>query len=281
MFDQRLLPQRARLEFHYPTDDMIIFLPFYENPTITETQTANYAEYNPVGRAGSLYAYTGAKSRKIKLKLKYTLPHLAFHDMGINKFMRIFMGQGNVSQQLLFTKNTTYTTQQTVGDIPNSLSLAVEKVYLKHLSEGGFLQDANGTSPNITNVLNTMEPTERNQVIDTLLFFLALFRTSVTNKATDPMHGPPLIRLNFGTMYQSVPCICKNYNITWEEEGGYDLETLTPRKLLINLQLDEVRVGDFTTYEPAEYVVRDNLTGWESAVNSPYTTDPLTLGSLG
>ena len=33
--DKRILEQRARLEFHYPIDGMIIFVPFYENPKIT------------------------------------------------------------------------------------------------------------------------------------------------------------------------------------------------------------------------------------------------------
>ena len=74
--DNRYLEERSRLEFHYPTGDIIVFIPIYENPEITESKTANLVEYNPLGRSGSLFAYTGAKSRKIKLELKYTLPHL-------------------------------------------------------------------------------------------------------------------------------------------------------------------------------------------------------------
>ena len=119
-----------------------------------------------------------------------------------------------------------------------------------------------------------------NQVLDTYLFFVALIRTSVVNKADDPLIGPPILRLNFGPLYQSVPCICKSYNMKWEEDGGYDLETLTPRVLKVSLKLEEIRVGNWGTYKAADFSARDNLTGWESAINRPFTTDPLPLGAL-
>ena len=100
----RLLPERARIEFHYPDDNnTIVFIPFYENPEIKESQVANYADYNPIGRAGSLYAYTGSQSRKFKVKATYTLPHLAQHPMGIARFLRYSFGNSKKEQQLLFT----------------------------------------------------------------------------------------------------------------------------------------------------------------------------------
>ena len=136
----------------------------------------------------------------------------------------------------------------------------------------GNMKDVQGQTQAI---LQQTAPTEMNKIIDTLLFFISLLRTSVVNNANNPMYGPPLLRLSFGTLYQSVPCICKSYNLAWEEEGGYHLETLTPRRLKVDLTLEEIRVGDFGHYEPAKYLVRDNLTGWESAINSPYSTDPL------
>ena len=112
------------------------------------------------------------------------------------------------------------------------------------------------------------------KVIDTLLFFVALFRTATTNNVENPVRGPPILRLTFGTMYQSVPCICKSYNLSWEEEAGYDLHTLTPRRLAINLELEELRSGNFGTYSPNDFIARNNLTGWESAIAAPFTTDP-------
>jgi len=303
IFRSRLLDQRSRLEFYYPQEGIIMFVPFYENPKITESQSANYAEYNPIGRAGSLYAYTGAKSRKIKVKMTFTLPHLAMHDMGIDRFTRIFSQTTKESQKLLFTSKSRFSTKPKPGDVNHSLSLEVEKVWValqshenmddiigleeaapfifKDALRGGkpLGSESPGNAIKFTNLI--AEPEEKHKVIDTLLFFLALFRTSVTNNATNPMLGPPIIRLSFGTMYQSVPCICKSYTVGWLEDAKYDLETLTPRRVEVGLQLEELRVGDFGTYDAAIPVKRDNLAGWESAIGGYFTTDPMPLDSFG
>ena len=276
LFKARLFSERNRIIFEYPPTsdgtDMIVFLPFYENAKITESQTANFAEYNPVGRAGSLYAYTGASSRKIKVKMIFTLPHLAMHDMGIDKFMRVFKGQGDEAAKLLFTSKSKYSSKAKPGDANKSLSVAVEKMY-------NFLVEeelaTNYIPAEALEAIQNMGFTERHKVLDTLLFFIAMLRTSVTNNATNPLQGPPLLRLVYGTLYQSVPCVCKSYNINWDEHAGYDVTTTTPRRIEVSLNLEEVRVGDFSQYDPATMLKRDNLTGWESAINSPHTTDPL------
>jgi len=282
-FNNRYFSERNKLIFEYPSEtgeNTVVFLPFYENPTITETQAANYAEYNPVGRAGTLYAYTGSSSRKFKLSFNLTLPHLAYHPMGITRFLRVYQGNNKESQKLLFTKDAQFNSSPLPGDPERSLSLAVEKAYkeLQRDADSAFqalLRQFNFENFNTAQSLNSLPATERNNVIDTLLFFVAVLRTSVVNKAVNPILGPPLVRIDFGTLYQHVPCICKNFNISFEENGGYDVATTTPRILKISLNLEEIRLGDFSTYNPAVYSQRDNLTGWESAIGSPHTTDPL------
>ena len=282
--DKRILEQRARLEFHYPVDGMIIFVPFYENPKISESQSANYVEYNPIGRSSSLFAYTGAKSRKFNLELTYTLPHLEMFDIGIYRFQRVFTNATQDSQKAMFFLDPN---KKKPGDAPNSLSLEVEKQYWilrgwaetsENLAEAqGLFSNLQGAS-NLAQTLESMTPNQRHAALDSLLFFIALFRTSVTNKADNPIFGPPLVRLTFGAMYQSVPCIVKSYNISWDENAGYDMETLTPRRVKITMQLQEVRVGNMGKYDPAQYLERDNIAGWESATSNWYTTDPLEYG---
>ena len=285
MFASRLLPERSRIEFHYGgKDNTIVFLPFYENPTIKESQTGTYAEYNPLGRSGSLFAYLGAKSRTFKVDMTYTLPHLAFHEMGINRFMRVFANGGPESEKALFTQASKYSSNPKPGDANKSLALAVKKEYwnLKNSDSPNVVaNNLEDLGSNTQSILGSMDPDEMTNVIDTLLFFMAVLRTSVSNSATNPMEGPPLLRLTFGTLYQSVPCICKGYNISWDEAGGYDLETLTPRKIKIQLTLNELRIGDFSEYQPAVFTLRDNLAGWESVVHKKvYTTDPLPAGGF-
>jgi hypothetical protein len=298
--DTRLLEQRSRLEFHYPTEKMIIFLPFYENPTITESKSANLVEYNPLGRSGSLFAYTGAKSKKIKIELHYTLPHLMNFNMGVEKFRRLINADSKEAQKGLFTDWD----KGTAGEIQSNLAYEMEKSYwrmrlenegmadilatasdqefmrdqrVEAIKRGGFMSSLTGNEhhPGIDNILNGLELQQKHKVIDTMVFFVNILRTSVDNNATNPLFGPPIIRLVYGTMYQSVPCICKNYSLAFlDEEMGLDLETLTPRRLKISLDLVELRVGNFGAYEKAKFVNRDNIAGWESVINKPLTTDP-------
>jgi len=286
--DTRLLPERAKLEFHYPDGDTVLYVPFYENPKISEAMTANYVEYNPMARAGSLYVYTGAKSRKIKIKAYYTLPHLMEFNMGISKFRRIFVGASKKEKRLLFSQFTNFqTAAASLGG--TSIARELQREYYAYRLEQSSPEEIGmtaaqaqaikeqGPASESTSILKFLKSSSQNQTIDTMLFFIALFRSSVTNNAENPLEGPPLIRLNFGTLYQSVPCIAKSYNIAWEEDGKYDLETLTPRRIEVNIELHEVRVGDFGEYLPATIAKRDNLTGWESAISQPYTLDPQKL----
>jgi len=292
IFHNRKLDQRARLSFWYrgaAESDLpqVAFLPFYENPKITETQSANFSQYNPLGRAGSLYSYTGTSSRKINVDLTFTLAHLGMHEMGIERFMRLFPVDSKESQKLLFTNKADVGTKKGTNGMTTSLSLAVEKMYwtLRYPDIGSALFGslrAGLVPPDFTEeekyalgILKNVSGDNTHRVIDTLLFFIALLRTSVVNKANNPLYGPPIIRIDWGTMYQSVPCICKSYSMDWEENAGYHLETLTPMQLKVKLKLEEVRTGDFGKYEAGTYKQRDNLTGWESAINSPHTTDPL------
>ena len=282
IFDNRNFFERNRLIFEYPSEtgeNTIVFLPFFENPKITETQSANYAEYNPVARAGSLYAYTGASSRKLKVSFNMTLPHLALHPMGVERYLRVYSGNSKEARKRLFTKDLTFSSKQKPGDPARSLSFALDQAFQEIAVEKGqvpaplFLI---GTEQGFEiEELNSLTPTQRNSVLDTLIFFVTLLRTSVVNKVTNPLLGPPLIRLDFGSMYQSVPCICKSFNLSYEEAAGYDLRTTTPRVIKASINLEEIRIGDFSTYEPATITKRDNLTGWESAIGSPHTIDPL------
>ena len=294
---ERFLGDRSRLEFHYPdSKGTIVFLPFYENIDIKESQNANYAKYSPIGRAGSLYTYTGSESRKFKLKIPYTLDHLAQHEVGIGRFMRIALNNTDEDWKNLFTQFTELSKHGQGGTQQDSHSYAARKFFRTLFADKYGITPAEyekvtaqppGSTGYFPEMLvqvgsdlakayaeNTTEYTQRDKVIDTLLFFVAILRSTTLNNALDPLYGPPILRLTHGTLYQSVPCICKNYDISWEEEAGYDLHTLTPRRLMINLTLEEVRSSTFEPYEARSFVNRNALAGWEQTIKEPWTTDP-------
>ena len=103
----RLLPDRANVEFWYPDKaNTIMTLPFFENPKISESATASYVEYNPLARSSSLFVYTGAKSRRFRVEAKYTLPDLMTYPMGIARYKRIFEGSDEGTQRDYFSFGT-------------------------------------------------------------------------------------------------------------------------------------------------------------------------------
>lgn len=80
----RHLESRGYLLLTYPTktkygidyDQQKVKIPFYENPSIQETQSSRYANYKLLGRNSNLLAFLGADSRALELRFNLTLPHL-------------------------------------------------------------------------------------------------------------------------------------------------------------------------------------------------------------
>jgi len=110
---------------------------------------------------------------------------------------------------------------------------------------------------------------QRNKIIDIIIYWVNIIRSSVVNNAQNPIFGPPVIRLRHGVMYQDIPCICTDYTIGWNEAAGYDVHTLLPRQLQIGMKLEEFRTGDFGVWNHNNVdnpIKRDNLAGWESVV---------------
>jgi hypothetical protein len=125
--------------------------------------------------------------------------------------------------------------------------------------------------PNTGFQQNAIEYNESQQlkyrIIDLIIYWTNIIRSSVVNYSKNPIYGPPVIRLRHGILYQDIPCICTDYSIDYNEAAGYDLDTLLPRQLKINLKLEEFRTGDFGEFAPkGNPIQRDNLAGWEAVV---------------
>ena len=114
------------------------------------------------------------------------------------------------------------------------------------------------------------------RIIDLIIYWTNIVRSSVVNYSKNPIYGPPIIRLRHGVMYQDIPCICTDYSIDYNEATGYDLDTLLPRQLKISLKLEEIRTGDFGEFAPkGNPIERDNLAGWEAVVlGETHSMDP-------
>ena len=124
-----------------------------------------------------------------------------------------------------------------------------------------------------------MEDNENTQlkyrIIDLIIYWTNIIRSSVVNNASNPLYGPPTIRLRHGILYQDIPCICTDYSISYNEEAGYDINTLLPRQLKVTMKLEEIRTGDFGSFDTNNVIAQDNLAGWEAVVlGDTHSMDP-------
>ena len=280
--NKRKLGQRSHLVFEFQTKDggKRCYLPMFENCQITESQKSNLSEYSLLGRNSSIYSYMGAKSRNFSVTFKISLLHILAQESneGIDDmFTKQFTSYGlsdDDKKDLFFTgldkpvkingkehANLHRSYYQSIAKLRNPGLSLFDVGVNKLLSVFGADQ------------LATPGYDRQNKAIDLILFWVNLVRSSTKNNSTNTVYGPPVVRLNHGTMYNNVPCVAESYNIRILDESGYDVQTLTPRQIEISLTLNEVRTGNFGEFQSGDEIKGDNNTGWE-AVFSENNMDP-------
>jgi len=275
-----IFPEKGKSNSKSITSSNKIKMPFYENPTIIEMKSSRLSTYKLIGRNSDLYSYLGADSRQFELQFSFTLPHL-FHFLesfpkALPKQNRKFTFLGNdrklnqISEPSLLDifdeadrlglarKNTT-AEPEVISDTFEEIGPLKARQSIKNFEER-FLdfRDLNSDPQGVRGAY---------------LFFINLVRSSVIGSEEIGL-GPPILRLNFGAMYKDIPCIVTKYNIEMDQDSGYDTVTLLPRRVNINLSMNEVRVGDFTYHNPKNKgVADDNIPTWESLFRAG-TLDP-------
>lgn len=258
--------------FYYegPTDPKTRIIPFYENPTIVESQNPRYMNYAVVGRSSNLFGYLGADSRKFNISFNINLPHVGANSIQNAPF-------GNTSPTKVQKK--TEILQSTPNDEPPltpSLEEEEAQVALKETTtyqgvaaelDQEFFSLIEGTrNGNIQAVISRDSPIYRRdsdganlrrKTINYIASIVASIRSTVINNTQNPEFGPPMVRLDWGILYRDVPCVCKGYTINVNDKAGYDKKTLLPRVLEVTMNLEEARA--LTTNE----IVKDSIVGWE------------------
>jgi hypothetical protein len=343
--NKRLLQERSNIAFEFPQANNRVlrtFLPFLQNITVTEKGSANLNKYNLVGRAGTLFSYAGAESRRINLTFKINLLHLMQMDLeeDLSRFKRqfnlFFSDRKRAVEAFKLRKDTiqkftkeaeaaeksgdTKLAKQRRGEATSSGKSAYEGAvgssdanisegmgydyasrYQSHYQQyepnarpeanlNTLLSNVTGSLTRLSNLFNEgitpagvlealglskqADVTKMNDILNWVLVWVNLVRSSVLNNSRDTIYGPPIIRLNHGPMYSNVPCLVEDYNIRIMEELGYEVQTMIPKGLEISMSLIESRSGDFGDYQIGSVEQGDNLTGWESIVENN-TIDPL------
>jgi hypothetical protein len=248
---RRLIHKKSFIEFHFPSSPTVLVarLPFYENIDIKESRKANIVSYDPIGRNSSLYSYTGASSRKLKLSFALTVLHIqSMHDTSKMRFKP--------------------------GDDP-----AATKTQIKELMKAGAKPKTppvgGGTDPKTKGKRLEKVSSEPLNWVEYVAWWVNLVRSSVLSNQQNTTQGPPVIRLTHGELYQNIPCICHAYNISYDNAAGMDVDSLLSRRILITMDLEEFRAGNFGEFnrESRQILDRDNVAGWE-AIIAHSSTDP-------
>jgi hypothetical protein len=234
---------------HGKTSPVKIKLPFIENIDVKESQKANLVKYQPLGRAGSLFTYTGAESRKLKLSFNFTFDNVT----ALNPEMPYAYIKGDTWDE--------YSDEEQFFNLTNRVKSDAYEAFSRIDRERKDNKKDNYTT----------------QIV---MYWVNLIRSSVLNNVEDPTLPPPLIRLSHGTMYRNVPCICHAYNISYDENAGYERASLLPRRVKVSMDLSEVRLNQFNStstlngLEVITSTINDSLKGWESIIRGE-SLDPL------
>lgn len=289
IYRPRKLAERANLILEFPQDKGYViksYIPIIENPQISESQRARYTTHSILARPGNLYTYTGSDSRILMVTFKITLPNILgyINEEGlVDKFkaqFRLYNFDRETQIRMFIKEGSTAFNPDRLSSF-NKAEFA-KKYYYNLIGRNDIFD------PNVVDLFSnfiigdilrepvpdpTASNTRKNEALNLFLLWVNLIRCTTVNNAKNASYGPPIVRLNFGTMYNNVPCVCHDYSINGLPDMGFDVNTLTPRVVEIQLNLHETRTGDFTDYKPKKSIKGDNVAGWESILTDD-TMDP-------
>lgn len=239
-------------------------VPFFENPRINEKRQALYASHNIFARNEPIRLWVGSDPITVSLKFSYTAPHAAL-------YARQWLSLSNDDENDAVRK---YLNDILIAD------LWEDRDYAERFSEN--TDDNNGVESVYTAEVSSkfLSPRGNNPKLDSLTDIATRIKTLVGPSPTSVdvfLHrvindirgcviggtgelfkysGPPVCKLKYGTLFDSVPMIVKDYKIDFDsEKGGVDPRTLFPNIITFELTLQSY------------YQTEDQpLPGWNSII---------------
>lgn len=303
---ERKLEDRSKLVFEFPKQGngkYVVTLPFYENIKISERKKANYKKYNLLSRSSQLYTYLGADSRKFNLEFHMSFPHileeygsqvkqnfLRYTDSEIDGLLRKAFTDAQFADEIIRGSRGEMSLVAKASEARRKFEESLRENEFDNTLLEGALDFLGGPADLLARGGEALgdglrslfgfdgsqkQPSiAKDNLIDVLLYWTAIIRSSVTNNSDNPVYGPPIVRINHGLLFRNIPCICTDYSLEPVEEAGYDLGTMMPRRIKYSMTLEEIRAGDFGTFNgySSDPIVRDNLVGWEGVVEGRYNS---------
>ena len=304
------LQERSKLIFEFPTTESNATLdrvcPFFENPIITEKKTTSLIKYDVLGRTSNYLAYTGAKSKQYTVEFNMTLAHIV--HMATNElFTQVPMPPTKLQKQGSFfttkpgtteavNSESTYTRKRKafMTKVNGGLSLADAAAPIAAAAAVGVLfgtqltagaADLADTTPELDLAVDLKAYSKDkdgvyNQALDIMLYWISLIRMSALTSRQQPTLGPPIIRLVHGVLFDNIATVLENYSISVVEEAGYDIVTLLPQQIKINLNLIQIqRNNDPRALTNVTHM--DEMKGWDDLLieEDPLFSSPAWKGN--
>jgi len=264
----RKLAERSHLVFQFPQEQnrfIEAYLPILEKLEISESRKANLSSYDLIGRNGSLYSHLGAKSRTFSLRFNITLNNVIDY-FTIEGILDIF--KFNVNETFGDSKMDA---MQRFFDLKQKSEKLTSRGLDHAKIQSSFYKDLTGVQDPKA-LFSFLTPpdnsSEKNKIINLIMFWVNLVRASVLNNATNSSLGPPIVRLNHGVMYNNIPCVVENISVRPMTELGYDVKTMLPRVIEVSLSMNETRVGNFGEFKAQKIIDGDNNVGWEAVLDT-------------
>ena len=274
-------------------------LNFAQNVKIIEKNSSLLTKHSPIGRNGEVFSYTGSKSRTFTIKFDMTLPnimehykhssHAAFKGLDKEQKKKLYGGAptlvpgGNTAGGFAGVLNKLKEASDNVkakANLPLTKSIdgldagksfkdfvtKYDDSFIKGMDDMEF--DNYGTLQKGS--IATGGEFSRKQAISQILFWSNLIRLSVMGSTEYPHLGPPVVRINHGIMYNNIRCFATDYTINPSDEHGFDLKTMLPNVITVQITLQESRKSllGFSPKGPTG----DNLVGWNEIIGDGYTS---------
>jgi hypothetical protein len=237
--------KRGALTVRYDSYDAYsskVVIPFYENPKITEENTATYSTRNIFGRNSPQRNFIHAGPRVFNVEITYTLDHfMSFDYKRIFQFLDLNRFEHSVIDDIehylnyiipIINEKAVRLNEGVFENLHKKAEQFIDKYARIDLSPQG-VQDKYD---------ELFGPGPSNPLYDILVAYysvLAVIRSTTLTSESKPYVKPPIVELKFGSGWDNIKCIVTSYSIQHSQEDGYDVHTLLPRKIKYSLRLEE------------------------------------------
>ena len=286
------IERRGGIRFNYaPLKDLparkVTWIPFYENPRITESRKANYAQTKIYLRNEPVRLYTGSEARKFKVDIHYSLIHMAAMLSTYDMSDLFSVGDDNYKDIAAINDYLTSTAfSDTHSDFAGEDDGALIKDAFErsHSVEGPWgpnrwFRPSQTTAPTEPSEISVQSSPKSAYWNFALLWVMRTtpgwlnhhrvlqkvinnIRSSVIGTQQMPVKGPPIVELKWGTMYDFTPCIVTDYKLQPIENAGYDTKSLTAQRLKVSLTLEEMRNINGNLWGDPK--IGGDLPGWDT-----------------